>query len=127
MFLPGESSWTEEPGRQQSMGSQRVNMDSTEHAHVLSDTQIRDLLCALSTKYGQDAIAGRSVSTQGGQKSHIILIIIVIAFLTRPCSLRAGTLNPVSCCIPRNRALCPAHSGTQSGMWTKAKPQFLQL
>ena len=107
------------------MGSQRVNTDSTEHAHMLSDTQICDLLYALSTKYEQDAIAGRSVSMQGGHKSHIILIIIVIAFLTRPCSLRTGTLNPVSCCIPRNRALSPAHSGTQSGMWTKAKPQFL--
>ena len=27
VFLPGESPWTEEPGRLQSMGSQRVGRD----------------------------------------------------------------------------------------------------
>ena len=27
VFLPGESPWTEEPGRMQSMGSQRVGHD----------------------------------------------------------------------------------------------------
>jgi len=27
VFLPGESPWTEEPGRLQSMGSQRVGHD----------------------------------------------------------------------------------------------------
>ena len=37
VFLPGESSWTEEPGGLQSMGSQKVRRDgATKHstAHV---------------------------------------------------------------------------------------------
>ena len=35
VFLPGESSWTEEPGRLQSMRSQRVGHDcATKHTHA---------------------------------------------------------------------------------------------
>ena len=34
VFLPGESPWTEEPGRLQSMGSQRVrHEETTQHTH----------------------------------------------------------------------------------------------
>ena len=34
VFLPGESPWTEEPGRLQSMGSQRVGHNrATKHTH----------------------------------------------------------------------------------------------
>ena len=34
VFLPGESPWAEEPGRLQSMGSQRVRHDkATKHNH----------------------------------------------------------------------------------------------
>ena len=40
VFLPGETPWTEEPGRLQSMGSQRIGHDSvtnhTQHVHVKS-------------------------------------------------------------------------------------------
>ena len=34
VFLPGESLWTEEPGRLQSMGSQRVRHDWSNSAHM---------------------------------------------------------------------------------------------
>ena len=35
VFLPGESPWTEEPGRLQSMGSQRVrHEETTQHTHT---------------------------------------------------------------------------------------------
>ena len=34
VFLPGESSWTEEPGGLQSMGSQRVTHDSESNTHT---------------------------------------------------------------------------------------------
>ena len=35
VFLPGKIPWTEEPGRLQSMGSQRVGHDlATEHTHT---------------------------------------------------------------------------------------------
>ena len=37
VFLPGESPWTEEPGRLQSMMSQKVRQD-WEHAHVHTHT-----------------------------------------------------------------------------------------
>lgn len=51
----------------------------------LSDIQICDLLCAPSTKCRQHATVGKSVSMQGGQQFHIILVIIVTAFSSRPC------------------------------------------
>ena len=36
VFLPGESTWTEEPGKLQSMGSQRIGHDwATKHTHML--------------------------------------------------------------------------------------------
>ena len=35
LFLPGESPWTEGPGRLQSMGSQGVRRDRSDIAHTL--------------------------------------------------------------------------------------------
>ena len=44
VFLPGESPWTEEPGRLQSMGSQRVRHDwVTKHTHTHTHTHILQL------------------------------------------------------------------------------------
>ena len=45
VFLPGESPWTEEPGRPQSIGSQRGGHDSRDLAHRHSSTQKSLLEC----------------------------------------------------------------------------------
>ena len=48
VFLPGESPWTEDPGRLQSTGSQRVGHDrATEHSAFL-DWSLVDLQCCIS-------------------------------------------------------------------------------
>ena len=44
-FLPGESPWTEEPGRPRFIGSQRVGHDSSNLAHRHSSTQKSLLEC----------------------------------------------------------------------------------
>ena len=40
VFLPGESPWTEEPGRLQSMGSQRVRHGGNDSAHIHTHTTL---------------------------------------------------------------------------------------
>ena len=46
-FLPAESPWTEEPGRLQSMGLQRVGYDSaTKHSKAYVDIDIEQLMLA---------------------------------------------------------------------------------
>ena len=41
VFLPGESTWTEEPGRLQSMGSRRVRHDwVTKHTGLFSEAEL---------------------------------------------------------------------------------------
>ena len=47
VFLPGESPWTEEPGGQQSMGSQRVGHDQvTKHSTAMHCIQHMYQICS---------------------------------------------------------------------------------
>ena len=46
VFLPGESPWTEEPGRLQSIGSQRVGHNwETKHIHAFKGQAWKAELC----------------------------------------------------------------------------------
>ena len=63
-ILAGEIPWTEEPGRLQSIGSQRVGHNlATEHTRIISD----NIKCSLRNGELEEWVAERSLS-QGGHR-----------------------------------------------------------
>lgn len=72
---------------------------------------------------------GSSAVMRGGQESHLIptLIIIASASSPRPALREGRDYRCVPLCIPSTWALGPETAGAQSGVQTKAKPQFLHL
>ena len=84
VFLPGESPWTNVPGRLQSMGSQRVRHDwETKRAHTHTHTHTHTLRgrTVLESKDRAEALRkrncrfnGYSVSTESPQKALTIIM-----------------------------------------------------
>ena len=113
VFSMGESSWTEEPGRLQSTGLQRVGHDwttkhSTAHLLLVSSVTLKSLLTQLQVPYrlnGDNIFVKTKENTTHKARStaparHIILVVQSLSHV-RLC-------NPMDCSVPR--LLCPSPS-----------------
>ena len=96
VLLPGESPWTEEPGRLQSMGSQRVGHDWSDlvRMHTQSRNSLTDIEIRLVVEKGGGEREMNGLGVQGWVEANWLLEWInnkVLLYSTENCIQCPGT------------------------------------
>ena len=111
VFLPGESAWTEESGRLQSMGLQRVGHDWRDLACTHTWTLTGSIL-------SRPKVTPRPVTLVGQQPTTTMALTALCPVPGLWCHCSQPTAQPLSCCVrhcfcsptrpPPWRSSCPA-------------------